>query len=256
MLKDFSSEVFDIVVQAGQSNAEGYGVGSIPDPCERDENVWALEWDMTMSVAGEKVNGNEIQSNFAIPFAREYISSGRLEKGRKLLILRSAVGSTGFLSGHWRVGDDLYIHMLEMIGTAMGLNPANRTVALLWHQGETEASLKASYRTHYDNLMNLVNGVRRFVGNTDLPFIAADFVYQWKNENAEDCAPVVKAIRDVCADCGHGGFIETGDLLSNYQELGHATLGWEDTIHFSRKSIYELGRRYFRKLEEITAKDS
>ena len=56
---------------------------------------------------------------------------------------------------------------------------------------------------------------------------------------------IFDAIRAVCADCGRGGFVETADLKSNAQEGIEHPLGWYDDIHFSRRSIYELGKRYF-----------
>jgi hypothetical protein len=39
--------------------------------------------------------------------------------------------------------------------------------------------------------------------------------------------------------------VETDRLNSNYQELNAMPQDWEDHIHFSRRSIYELGKRYF-----------
>ena len=253
MLRDFTEDKFDILIQAGQSNAEGYGFGPVDEPWQPDERVWTLNENFTISLAAEKVTGNQIQSNFSFAFAREYLNSGRLAEGRKLLILRAAVGGTGFLDNHWKPEDDLYLRMLDMIRTASGLNPENTPVALLWHQGETDAGLKASYQTHYDNLMTLVKGVRAEVGREDLPFVAGDFVHHWKNDNIAVCTPVVDAIRAVCRDCGCGGFAETDGLLSNYQELKSNPLGWEDPIHFSRKAIYELGKRYYRIFDEIAA---
>ena len=251
MLLDFTKETFDILIQAGQSNAEGYGFGPADEPWQPDGRVWTLNENFTVSLAAEKVNGNEIQSNFSFGFAREYLRAGRLAEGRKLLILRAAVGGTGFLDNHWKPEDDLYLRMLDMIRTARALNPENRPAALLWHQGETDAGLRADFPTHYKNLMTLVKGVRAEVGRDDLPFVAGDFVQHWKNDNIEICTPVVDAIRAVCRDCGCGAFVETDGLLSNSQELNRGPLGWEDPIHFSRKAVYELGARYYRAFEAI-----
>ena len=233
MLKDFTKEKFDILIQAGQSNAEGYGFGPTEEPWEPDDRVWVLNGDFTISQAAEKVTGNDIQSDFSLSFVREYIRDGRLEEGRGILILRTAVGGTGFLDGHWKPEDDLYLRMIEMTRTALELNPENRLVALLWHQGETDTSYDATFSGHYDRLMTLVKGVRETFGRPDLPFIAGDFVQDWKGLNIEVCTPVVDAIRAVCRDCGNGGFVETDGLLSNRQELDYNPLGWEDEIHFS-----------------------
>ena len=45
-------------------------------------------------------------------------------------------------------------------------------------------------------------------------------------------------------------FVETDGLLSNWQELQRKPLGWVDQIHFSRRSLYELGRRYYEQYEK------
>ena len=251
MLRDFSKEVFDVLIQAGQSNSEGYGFGPVDDPWQPDERVWYLNADLTVTPAVEKVTGNEIQSNFSLSFAREYVGNGFLAEGRKLLILRAAVGGTGFLDNQWKPQDPLFLRMADMTREALALNPANRPVGLLWHQGENDASLGATFEIHYDHLMTLVRLVREQCGDEKMPFIAADFVHHWKNDNIGICTPVVDAMRAVCADCGSGAFVETDGLLSNRQELNRDPLGWEDPIHFSRKAIYELGRRYFAVYREI-----
>ena len=245
MLKNFAEEKFDVIVQAGQSNAEGYGFGSVSDPWKPSDRVWYLNGDFTIVPAVEEVTGNEIQSNFALPFVREYMNNGYLAEGRNLLILRTAVGGTGFLDNNWKLTDDLYLRMMEMIRTALSLNPENRLTAFLWHQGETDASLNASYDVHYQHLMTLFRSVAEEFRVPDLPFIAGDFVQHWKNDNLAICTPVVDAIRAVCRDIGCGAFVETDGLLSNYPELHRDPLGWFDPIHFSRVAIYELGKRYF-----------
>lgn len=249
MLKDFTQEKFDILIQAGQSNSEGYGFGSAGNPYEPSDLVWYMNEDDTISQAREKVVGNYIQSNFSLSFAREYINAGKLEEGRKLLILRAAVGGTGFLDNRWNRTDDLFQHMMEMIRTALALNSENRLAALLWHQGETDAILNAGYDQHYGHLMGLLRSVRETFHVPELPFVAGDFIAHWRDENAEICEPVLRAIRQVCKDCGHGAFVETDGLLSNMQAgaWDPHCVGEEDkdTIHFSRNSCYLLGERYF-----------
>ena len=254
MLEDFKKEMFDILIQAGQSNAKGTGYGEADDPWQPDDSVWMMNADLTLSRAEESVCGSEIRSNFAFAFAREYLNARRLAGERKLLILRTASSNTGFLDGRWRPGDDLYLRMTDMIRTSLALNPENRPVALLWHQGETDAGLGASYPTHYDNLMTFVRSVRSFVGRDDLPFIAGDFVHHWKNGNLASAAPVAAAIRAVCRDCGRAAFVTTDGLLSNRQELNRDPEGWYDPVHFSRRALYELGIRYYKAFEAIVQK--
>ena len=252
MLKDFSKEKFDIIIQAGQSNSEGYGFGPVDDPYQKNDRIWYFHSNMTFSTAAEKVINNGIQSSFGLSFAREYVSSGRLAEGRSLLILRCAVGGTGFLDNKWKLTDPLYLKMIDMIETTLSLNPENRLVALLWHQGETDATLKATYDQHYAHLSTLVNSVRERFSCPDLPFIAGDFVHHWRDDNIEICTPVLDAIRAVCGE-GKSGFVETDGLESNLQGDFEHPYGWRhDAIHFSRKSVYELGKRYYQKFCEIT----
>ena len=254
MLRDFTKEPFDILIQAGQSNAEGSGLGPVNHPYQVNDQVFYLNSDLTITQACERVLGNHIQSNFALSFSRQYLQDGRLEEGRKLLILRCAVGGTGFLDNRWGMTDDLYLQMMEMIHTALCLNPENRLVAFLWHQGETDAIFQASHDLHYKNLSTLLTSVRDTFNAKTLPFIAGDFVQHWKNDNIAICTPVVAAIRDVCADLPFCGFVETDGLLSNTQEPYWKPEEIDDSIHFSRQALYALGMRYYCCFAEIAAR--
>lgn len=254
MLRDFSKESFDIIIQAGQSNAEGYAFGDVDNPYEQNNRVYYLNGDFSISEAAERVAGNGVQSNFSLSFAREYMKAGYLKEGRSLLIIRAAVGGTGFIDGHWKTEDELYIRMINMTKTALELNPDNRLIALLWHQGESDADFEVPIQSelHYKHFSTLVKSVKETFNVPDLPFVAGDFVHHWKNANIEKCIPVVDAMRAVCHDLSCGGFVETDGLLSNLQETPVHPLGWEgDSVHFSRHAIYELGVRYFEAYEKI-----
>lgn len=240
MIRDFSKEEFDIVVQAGQSNAYGCGLGPVAEPFTPSGDIFYLNNDFSVSMAQEEVWGNDAVGNFSLSFAVRYIQDGRLAPGRRLLILRTAIGGTGFLDNRWGLQDDLYIKMMEMIRTALELNGANRLVALLWHQGETDAMLGAGRELHTRNLSTLVDTVRNAFGYADLPFVAGDFVYHWRNENLEPCLPVIDAMKDVCRSIGNARFVETSELESNDQKVGN-----NDTIHFCREAIYRLGTKYY-----------
>lgn len=240
MLRDFCKEEFDIIIQGGQSNSEGCGLGDVEQPYETNDKIFYLNNDFSISMAQERIWGNSIVGDFSLSFARKYVESGRLMSGRKILIVRAAIGGTGFLDNHWKLTDDLYLRMIEMTKTALSLNPKNKLVALLWHQGETDASLNADFQTHFNNLTTLVNSVRTTFEGYSIPFIAGDFVQHWKLANIEICTPVVDAIKEVCSAIGNAEFVETDSLQSNDQKVGN-----QDTIHFCRESLYELGLKYF-----------
>jgi len=248
-IRDYTKEKYDIIIQAGQSNSDGTAFGFIDEPFQPKYEIWHLTGDYVIEIARESVSGNSIQSHYGLAFADEYIKAGRLAEGRKLLIIRASIGGTGFLDNHWKLTDDLYLRMLKMIDAALELNPENRLVALLWHQGETDAILNATYDVHYKHLSDLVNSVREKYNVPDLPFIAGDFVPQWEEANAEICKPVIDAMRAFCEE-PNGAFVESAGLISNAQDEGNPCFGF-DTIHFCRKSIYELGRRYFAAFDKI-----
>ncbi|MCL2463266.1 MAG: sialate O-acetylesterase [Defluviitaleaceae bacterium] len=248
-LKDFSKDDFDVIIQAGQSNSEGCGLGDAEAPFERSGRVWYLTGDFNEFVicaANEDRWGNDIVGNFSLSFAREYMNAGLLADGRKILIIRAAVGGTGFSDGRWGMKDDLFLRMTDMIRTALGLNPRNRATALLWHQGETDACNYLPGETYGQALTALVAAVRDACGDGDLPFVAGDFVQEWKAENAAICEPIIAASRRVCAGVGKAAFVETDGLKSNTQDTGK-----DCNIHFCREAQYVLGRRYFEAFAKI-----
>ena len=77
--------------------------------------------------------------DFALTFAEEYVKAGYLQKGRKVLIIRTAVGATCFYKKDWGVGGRLYVKLMEILDYALKLNKNNKIVAFLWHQGESDA---------------------------------------------------------------------------------------------------------------------
>lgn len=249
-LRDFSKEKFDIIVLAGQSNGEGLGYGDASRPYKPNDRVWQLNPDFTIQMAQERVNKNCVQGNLALSFARAY-QQERLEEGRSLLILPAAVNGTGFADGRWIQTGDLYLRMMEMIRTALELNPENRLVAFLWHQGETEVFAGESYEFHREQLALLLRSVREGFGVPELPVVAGDFCQEFKAKNAPACEPIVKAIRDVFLEFG-GAFVETRGLRSNWSANAFHPQKRADIVHFCRESLYELGQRYYEAFQELT----
>jgi len=246
MLQDYRKEKFDIIIQGGQSNSEGCGIGPVESPYQPRPEILMMENDFKISMLCEKEWENNKVGNFVQTFSEDYIKNTRLEEKRKLLVLMAAVGGTGFCDNRWGMNDDLYLKMIEMIKTAIALNPANRTVAFLWHQGETDTANPVR-ETHYNNLTSLAKSVRQISANEKLPFIAGDFVQHWKQKNIDVCTPIVTAVKDICKEIGNAAFVESDSLTSNDEVLGNG-----DDIHFSREALYELGHRYYDAYSTIT----
>ena len=249
MLWDFTKEKLDIIIQAGQSNAEGCGKGDVPNPYVPVLDILHLENDYSITPARERIEVNHVCAHFGLTFAKKYIEDGRLEEGRKILIIRSAVGGTGFSDHRWGMTDDLYLKMMDMSRTALELNPENRIVAFLWHQGETDAINHMGEEEYHENLTRLFNSVRAEFGK-DIPIVCGDFVQEWEIQDAEICAPIISAQRKIVTEINDAAFVETDGLESNRAVAKIE----EDNIHFCRRDQYILGERYYKAYTEILSR--
>lgn len=253
-------EKYDIILQAGQSNADGYGHGPAEYPYIPDPRVLYLtagdpqageyypKGEYEIRIAAERPDPDrpgDILGDFSLGFAQKYVEEGFLAPDRKLLIVRAAVGGTGFLKHYWAVGDPLYERMLRMTDYALSLNPHNRLVGFLWHQGEHEAAFLNDPQRYHDQLLEVIESVKTRYGNRDLPFVCGGFCDQWAQENQPACDQIMAVIRSVAEEAG-GHYVETADLRSNDQKTGDG-----DTIHFCREDLQELGRRYFAGFKKL-----
>lgn len=254
-------EKYDVILQAGQSNADGYGHGPASEPFRPDPRIlyftagtpeageYYPKSDYEICIAAERPNpavGPEDRlGDFSLSFAKAYVEAGLLAPDRKLLIVRTAVGGTGFLKHYWQVGDPLYERMLRVTDQALARNPENRLVGFLWHQGEHEAAFLNDSQRYHDQLLEVVESVKAHYGNAKLPFICGGFCDQWAQENQPACDNIMAVIRKVAQETG-GAYVETSDLRSNDQKTGDG-----DTIHFCREDLQELGRRYFAAYQKL-----
>lgn len=257
VLDEIKNIPFDIIIEAGQSNAEGCGFGPVIEEYVPDPDIIYMEAKKTVTVAedGIKVEyadapyyyvtadyhigeDGKPRGDFALSFAKRY-KSEFCESGRRVLIIRAAVGGTGFKKHHWGKDDILYLNMLGMINEVLSLNADNRIVAFLWHQGEHDAFERNAPANFYSSLEYLLNSVRERYGK-EIPFIAGDFVQEWKLANIGISLPIVAMIRKLTDAQARCAFVETLGLPSNNEKNGGG-----DTIHFCRQSLHELGERYF-----------
>ena len=268
-MSNYKETAFDIIIVAGQSNAEGNGACG-PDRKYHNADVYQLT-DDSLTVYGyglldyktkrsfkikhaelRKTNFN-IASGFAEPFADRYIASGLLKNNRKLLIVKAAVGGTGFSLKQWGVGNPLHRRLCDMLDYVLSLNDKNRLVAFLWHQGEhdtfeqPELDPNARFDFYYKNLKATVEDVRLRYGVPYLPFIAGEMVDSWANQYKTAADAVEKATREVCKNVGNASMVKTEGLLSNAQVLKSSS----DTAHFCDKSVSELANRYFDEYKKI-----
>lgn len=252
---------YDIILEAGQSNAVGYGHGPakeayVPDSrilyytCGEPEDMsYTPSEDFEICIADERPHPefgmDDKLGDLALSFAQKYVEQGLLPPDRKLLIVRTAVGGTGFLKHYWSVGDPLYERMLRITDRAMAFHPENRIVGLLWHQGEHEAAFRNDPERYARELLAVLDGIRHRYAKPMLPFVCGGFCQEWVEQNQPYCDNIMRVIRNVAEKSG-GAYVDTCDLRSNNQLLGDG-----DVIHFCRDSLQELGRRYFSAYQSL-----
>jgi len=268
-------EKYDIIILAGQSNAQGQGRGPVTREFVPDERIHFMKDDSnpkfsheggitklvmkwpavnTISVADERRNANGDKIGcFALQFAEKYVQE-YLEEGRKVLIVDANFGGTGFARPEWGVGNPMHTRMLAMTKAALDENPAeNRIVAILWLQGEHDSFENADwdperrYTTHKKNLTDTFNDYYEMLGDRSIPLIAGEFPETFCNQWPEATNAVLKAIREVIVDEFGGGFVETKGLPSNALKLPDC----KDIYHYCRESLHILGGMFFEKYRQI-----
>ena len=272
------NQAYDVIIVAGQSNAEGHGLGATDNPFEPNDKIHALinpfkykykypenhvyvDMEPTNSaqieIASERIEPKDgmPRGKFYLWFAKRYADE-LLKEGRKVLLVETAVGGTGFKGEHWGENDLMFKRMIEMADLSLSLNPENKIVAFLWHQGEHDAyenrteTVEYTGKFYQEKLENLINIVRGRYGE-DLPFICAGFTPGiFTHDFPKHCEVVISKLVEITQKINSAKFIETTDLKSNSMEVE----GSVDLYHFSRRSLERLGNRYFEAYKEILNK--
>jgi hypothetical protein len=265
-MREFETQEYDIIVEAGQSNAEGSGRGPVSEEFIPNEDICYLYAERTAKwfpdhveitffdkpycwqIADERGEGENKTGDFALTFADEYVKAGYLQKGRKVLIIRTAVGATCFYKKDWGVGGRLYVKLMEILEYALKLNKNNKIVAFLWHQGESDALDHNTPEQYIKDCKEMFEHFRAKYDAHSAPILSGDFVRHWCElpENREMCDPIRAACKQVILETDNAAYIETDGLKSNGQEWGA-----NDYLHFSRESLHILGRRYFEEYQKL-----
>ncbi len=267
---DFKNLAYDIIILAGQSNGQGTGRGPVTDEYIPSEDIISLTAEYTisriidndiskrlviypdkpfiLSIAEERIVNEMKIGDLSLSFAREYKRAGLIDAGRKILIIRAAIGATGFMHGHWGVHAPLYRKLIELTDYALSLNTENRIKAFLWHQGEHEVGKMNPPANYAKQLDALFSDYKARYSIPTLPIISGDFTKEWKISSlrrGRDPEPICQTIKSVTES--HGGrYVKTEDLLTNNQMNADG-----DITHFCREALDLLGKRYFKAYNEI-----
>ena len=268
METDFRKIAFDIIVVAGQSNAEGNGISLLDKPIIVsdayeiiDKNKYGMKLKKDGSYAGldfvypvetiirelqERKGDNTYSSDLSLSFVERYKQSKFYSPNRKMLVIKTGYGGSGFAFDQHGVGNPLYQRMLDMINVGLSLNKDNRIVAFLWHQGEHDAyanawfTYKERYEDYYSNLLKMFLGFKEYYKQFDFPIITGGLCRDWVKRYKEQSKAVENATIDVCEKIGKARFVQASDLSGNAEEIHNG-----DLDHFSKRSMLILGERYF-----------
>ena len=271
----FTNEKYDVILLIGQSNAEGHGIGPVENEYEptdkimqfvdsypvmyrlNDDGVEALDvpsettYRITTAVENTRKGAGKLGC-LAMSFVKKYYDNHLADTDRKVLLVRAAIGGTGFLREQWTPDGVLFKRALEMTDIALSLNPENKLTAILWHQGECEAidgkgkGYGFLYSFYTKSLSRLITDLNRKYGN--VPFLAGGHCDDWIPRFAEESKAITDATKDTIAKFDTCGYVETAGLGSNDRIVKGKYL---DDVHFNRPALYELGERYFKVFEEI-----
>ena len=277
MLEEFATKKFDVILLIGQSNASGSGLGQPEYAYKVNPRIYSLsneyaatvektaygneylniaytdDYGIKLTEEYENSSGKGKAATFAFFFAEKYLKND-LKADRDILIVEAAIGGTGFSKNHWGVGDPLYERAIKLTRLALSLNPENRLITMLWHQGEHDSYENAQFNDkerfefYYGKLSAMLKGLRRELGV--VPFIGAGFTKEWYDEYERQCKAVYSATEKVFGENPACRFItDTFDLDCNHDEVGT-----EDYVHFGKKSLITLGERYYNAFKELSAK--
>ena len=239
---------YDVVLLAGQSNMVGFGLGfdaaidAQPDP--RIEQLALDSKRIVAAVEPLQHPGSVNRVGLGMSFARAYLQT--LPSPRKLLLVPSAVGDTGFLERRWNPGDDLFESAVKRMNAALAQDAGNCVAALLWHQGEADAEQNATSVQYAAHLDRMIQGFRSRIANAaQAPFVLGQFVPDWTPGPKVSQRAVGAAISETPNRVALTAVVSSAGLSSNIRA--------GDRIHFDAAGQRELGRRYFDALSKLMA---
>ena len=156
--------------------------------------------------------------------------------GRRIGLIPAAVGGTP-LSSWKRGGEDIWVPGTFPYDRAVSLAKAamkhGRIVAVLWHQGETDA--KRNNLNYKNDLREVIRNFREDLNlGSDVPFLLGELADFYSPEILTHVPMINRAMHELAAEQPFIRVVRT-------EALTHCG----DFLHFDSVSAHELGRRYF-----------
>lgn len=195
-----AKDPFDVLLVAGQSNAQGAGKPVIAD--SQDPRLWQYpaaskaQTGIIPAVDPMQHQGpmtSSVGTGPGIPAARAWADA---HPGRRVLIVPAAASQTGFSTSaptytgtwDWTAADDgtnLAINAVRQTKAALTAAGAGaRLVGILWHQGEGDQAIATEYAAKLDGL---IAWLRAQLSAPEVPFVVGQLGYERRllNSNAQ-----------------------------------------------------------------------
>jgi hypothetical protein len=233
-------DAFHLFLLAGQSNMAGRGVVEPPDRSAA-EGVLMLDKARVWMPAVDPMHFDKPIAGVGLgrSFAARVLES---HPGMTIGLIPAAAGGSPIDT--WVPGgyhDQTKSHPWDdAIARATVAMQAGTLKAILWHQGESDATpaLAPGYQAKLDDL---VARFRSALGAPELPFIAGQ-LGQFADEPWDDARRRVdEAHRGLPARVRRTAFVSSDGLVHG-----------GDKVHFDSASLRELGRRYAAAYEELS----
>lgn len=221
----------------GQSNMAGRGEWNSIQPVS-DPRIFMFRNNCWLP-AVEPLHDDRPEAGvgLAMSFAAELLKSNPdIAAG----LIPCAVGATTI--SEWLPGQALYRRAVEMARAA--LDETHTLQAVLWHQGEFDASKIEDVRQYSPRLHEIIDALRKEFNNSRLPFISGElgaFI------NAEIALPFGEKISHTLK------FLE--NEIPNYACVSAEDLKDKgDHLHFNSRSLREFGQRYSKAYLRLISK--
>lgn len=225
-----------LVWLAGQSNMSGRGVPELLDTTPVP-NVWALDSTGHWRPAREPLHWEKpklVGTGPGFAFARAIARECHVAIG----LVPTAVGGSAIRRWEPAAFDSAtnthpWDDAMSRIARA---RPDGRFVAILWHQGESDANPQQA--PLYDGrLRDLIRRMRSAVGNPDAPFVMGG-IGRWPERPWNAYREKVDSVqRDVARTTPRTAFVPSDGLRHR-----------GDSLHFDAASQREFGERYAKAL--------
>jgi hypothetical protein len=172
------------------------------------------------STVRKEADMQQLSPSFA--FAREMAEKGSKEMG----MVVNARGGTSIKL--WLPGTEYYAAFMERLTDAA---KDGEVKGVIWHQGESDVQDASQY---LQDLQELINHIRKDLGNPQLPFVAGQII---------DNTPERKAFNQL--------ILQLPQLVPHVAVVGAEGLEVFDGVHFDTESQLKLGERYSAKMLEL-----